>query len=118
MHKHLLFLLTLFIGSNALMAEATKGNTYRLVPVKATDKSLMTQNSSLDEKATVVLWDETDVPSQQWTLAGTLPAAVTFRNSHSQLVLGTSGTTAGTGRYTRICYCKSFRADLKMQCRS
>ena len=95
MHKITLTTLLLVFCSHAMMADIASRKTYRLVPVSASTKSLFTQNSSLDQDADVVMWDETDVPAQQWTVTGTIPSSVSFRNVYSQLILGTTTTRAG-----------------------
>lgn len=97
MHKHLLLLLAFILSSSALKAEVVSRKTYRLVPVTAPSKSLIVRNSSLDEGEPVVLWAETNVPSQQWTVTGTLPSSVTFSNVYAtRLALGITGTAATT----------------------
>lgn len=49
-------------------ASAEIGKTYRIRSKKFPTKSLLVNNSSSESDADVVLWTETDVPSQQWTL--------------------------------------------------
>ena len=60
-------------GFHVAQAQVEVGKTYRIVSLAAPSMSLFTQNSSLESSVNIVLWTETDVASQQWTLSGTLP---------------------------------------------
>ena len=90
----LLALMFLF-GFHVAQAQVEVGKTYRIVSLAAPTMSLFTQNSSLESSVNIVLWTETDVASQQWTLSGTLPETATFRNAYSRLTLGLSKTAEG-----------------------
>ena len=80
---------------HVVQAQVEVGKTYRIVSLAAPTMSLFTQNSSLESSVNIVLWTETDVASQQWTLSGTLPETATFRNAYSRLTLGLSKTAEG-----------------------
>ncbi len=54
--------------SGVLTAAAAPNGTFRLVPETNGNKSLFVENASLDAKAAIVIWTETDVPAQQWTV--------------------------------------------------
>lgn len=90
----LLTLMFLFVFHFA-QAQVEVGKTYRIVSLAAPTMSLITQNSSLESNANIVLWAETDVASQQWTLSGTLPETTTLRNAYSRLAFGLSKTAEG-----------------------
>ncbi|MCR5780859.1 MAG: glycoside hydrolase family 76 protein [Bacteroidaceae bacterium] len=90
----LLTLMFLFVFHFA-QAQVEVGKTYRIVSLAAPTMSLITQNSSLESNANIVLWAETDVASQQWTLSGTLPETTTLRNAYSRLTFGLSKTAEG-----------------------
>ena len=81
------------------MAGVESGKTYRIVSVAANGKSLFTQNSSLDihsndKPAQVMLWTETDVASQQWTLT-IREADMLIRNAYSGRYMSAASATAG-----------------------
>lgn len=44
------------------------GETYRLMSMADTTRSMFVKNSSFSQNASVVAWTETDVPAQQWTV--------------------------------------------------
>lgn len=95
----LLTLLTLLTCSPT-MAQIESGKSYRIEPVAVSGKSLMTENSSLDvsktdKSAQVMLWTETDVPSQRWT--PTVGTTTIFRNTYSRLPMVATSATAGAG---------------------
>lgn len=66
--KRILLTLLLTLALQATWATLEIGHTYRIVLDGAPAHSLFVQNSSFSDKAPVVLWTETDVPSQQWQL--------------------------------------------------
>lgn len=92
-NRVLLAVLTFVFGHHLLWAGITSTKTYRIVSVSNPEKSLIVKNSSLDRDIDVVLWAETDVPSQQWTIAGTVPTSTVFRNVYSKLSMGVSSTS-------------------------
>lgn len=68
-----LIVLLALCGTSAAKVEADK--TYRIASVAVNGKSLFVENSSLDyhttgKSAQIMLWSETDVASQQWTISG------------------------------------------------
>ena len=91
----LLCVLSLAMCNGALRAEIDATKAYRIVPVSAPGKSLITRNSSLDKDVDVVIWTETDVASQQWSATGSVSTSVVLRNTYSGLSLGVSSTSKG-----------------------
>jgi len=81
--KHLLFSFALMCSVLAAQAGVEVGKTYRVCSKKYPTKSLFVKNSSLDLSADVVLWTETDVPAQQWTVCETTTEALALKNVHS-----------------------------------
>lgn len=83
-------------GTTHAQIEASK--TYRIESVAAPGMSLMTQNSSMDvhsdnKPAQIMLWTETDVASQQWTLSG--ETATLIRNAYSKKTMAATSADAG-----------------------
>ena len=80
-------------------AQLSEDKTYRIVPVAASSMSLMVQNSKIDNHSAdnpvnVVLWDETDVASQQWRLA--FSETYTFiTNIYSNKIMSATAASAG-----------------------
>ena len=77
------------------MAQLQEGQTYRIVPVSATGKSLFVKDASRANNAEVQIWAETDVPVQQWTL-GTVGANYTLRNVYTGAYLALTGNSRGS----------------------
>ena len=67
------------------------GKTYRIMPEENTTKSLFVNNSSRENNAPVVLWTETDVPAQQWTVVEVADEGVVFQNVYTSKYLNVSG---------------------------
>ena len=71
----ILSLLVLLAWCGSAVAKVEADKTYRIECVGASGKSLFVENSSLDYHSTgktaqVLLWSDTDVASQQWTVGG------------------------------------------------
>lgn len=84
-------------GTTYAQLDLTK--TYRIESVAAPGKSLMTQNSSLDihsndKEAHIVLWTETDVASQQWTVGNMTSGLI--RNVYSKKTISAFAAQAGS----------------------
>lgn len=75
-------------------ARVETGKAYRIESVAAEGRSLLTENSSLDSGVDIVLWRNTGVPSQHWTVMGT-SSQTTMRNVYSSLLLGVASITSG-----------------------
>ena len=71
-------------------AEVAPGQTYRIVPAANAEKSLMVADASLAEKAPVVVWTETDVPAQQWTVEDAGDGTVYLKNVYTGKYLDAS----------------------------
>ena len=95
----ILFVLLSTLAAATLRAGLTPGTTYRLQSVGAGSRSLFVKDASTATNADVVLWPETDVPAQQWTLTAVGNTAFALRNVYTGLFLGLSGT--GRGATTR-----------------
>lgn len=70
------------------------GKAYRIEPLAAPGKTLLTQNSSLDVNVDVVLWPVTDVASECWTT--TTSSTTIIRNVYSNITLAAATSTAGS----------------------
>lgn len=96
-------LLILALMMTAISAEAFEaGQTVRLVN---SGKSVLVKNSSLDENANVVLWTETNVNSQRWTLSAKGTSTFFLTNDYTGFYLaglssGTSGNVGQTNKTT------------------
>lgn len=84
----------LFLATVTAFAQLTVGQTYRIVPVIATDRVLFTENASLNVNSPVVLWTTTNVPAEQWTV-GTVGDYLTFKNVYTGRFLSTTSSSTG-----------------------
>lgn len=84
------------LGSHAF----EDGQTIRLVN---RGKSVIVKNSSLDANAEAVLWTETNVNSQRWTISEKSNGTFLLQNDYSELFLAglTSGTAGNVGQASR-----------------
>ena len=75
----------------AVNAEAAieNGKTYRIVPDGNDKSSLFVQNASKADKAPVVVWTETNVPAQQWTIVALDKDNVALKNVYTGKYLDT-----------------------------
>ena len=89
--KRLPTLLVLVVFSIAVSGAVEPGKTYRIMPEENQSKSLFVNNSSLGDHAAVVLWTETDVPAQQWTVVEGTGGELAFKNVYTGKYLNTSG---------------------------
>ncbi|MBO4606313.1 MAG: RICIN domain-containing protein [Prevotella sp.] len=66
------YIVALLMIATAVGAEAAveNGKTYRIVPDANHQTSLFVKNASKADMTPVVVWTETNVPAQQWTLVG------------------------------------------------
>ena len=62
----LLMLMSASLPLSAALAGVEPGKTYRIAVGTDEQHSLMVADASLEEKAAVVVWTDTDVPAQQW----------------------------------------------------
>ncbi len=76
------------------------GQTIRLVN---SGKSVLVENSSLDENKNAVLWTETNVNSQRWTLASKTNGTFYLSNDYTGFYLGglTSGSSGNVGQISK-----------------
>lgn len=99
-HQHLLKQLTLLLAllltsTLSVLAQVQIDRTYRIVPVGRSQLSLFVKDARLSAGADVVLWSETNVPAQQWTIGHSGTNGFTIRNAYSGLYLGLKDNTHG-----------------------
>ncbi len=66
-----------------LHAALEVGKTYRIAPEGSGGKSLFVSNASVADRQAVVVWTETDVPAQQWTVTRLSGKTVVLKNVYS-----------------------------------
>lgn len=101
MNKLTRTILFLVLAMMALQAQAFEtGQTIRIVNG---GKSILVENSSLDENKKVVLWTETNVNSQRWTLTAKTNGTFFVANDYTGFYLAglTSSTSGNVGQTTR-----------------
>ena len=101
MNKLTRTLLFFILAMMALQAQAFEtGQTIRIVNG---GKSILVENSSLDENKKVVLWTETNVNSQRWTLTAKTNGTFFVANDYTGFYLAglTSSTSGNVGQTTR-----------------
>ena len=91
MKKILLVLVTILSGQ-VFAAGITSGQTYKIV--SAGNKTLTVKNSSLNSGANVVIWTETDVNAQRWTLTVDENNKYQLSNVYSGKILYRNGSVA------------------------
>lgn len=100
--KRLLLLFVLVFAVWMVRAEVVPGLTYRIVPDSNPSKSLFVSNASFREHTPVVVWTETNVPAQQWTVVDLGRGGMAFRNVYTGKFLdATSGSLLQTGQQAR-----------------
>ncbi len=80
--------LMLAVAVNAAAA-VENGKTYRIVPDGNDKSSLFVKNASKADKTPVVVWTETNVPAQQWTIVSLDGETVALKNVYTGLYLDT-----------------------------
>lgn len=75
---------------SSVFAQISSGKTYRIASFYAAGKSLTTTNSSLDAKADVITWTETNVDAQRWTAVASGDNFFYLANAYSGLVMSES----------------------------
>ena len=101
MNKLTRTLLFFVLAMMALQAQAFEtGQTIRIVNG---GKSILVENSSLDENKKVVLWTETNVNSQRWTLTAKTNGTFFVANDYTGFYLAglTSSTSGNVGQTTK-----------------
>ena len=78
----------LAVAVNAAAA-VENGKTYRIVPDGNDKSSLFVKNASKADKTPVVVWTETNVPAQQWTIVSLEGETVALKNVYTGLYLDT-----------------------------
>lgn len=75
-----LILASIFLST---YAEIEDGKTYRIALAENNSKSLFLPNATKENLSQVVIWTETDVPAQQWTVTKSSDGRYSFRNVYS-----------------------------------
>ena len=88
--KRFLFFFMAAMSAGNIQAAIEPGKTYRIVPDANANKSLFVQNSSQADKAAVVIWTDTDVPAQQWTVLDAGNGNMLLRNVYTGKYLDAS----------------------------
>ena len=88
-----IFCLT-FMAAATAMAQLTVGKTYRISPVTNPDKVLFPENASLDVGSTILLWSQTNVPAEQWTV-GDKGEYLTLQNVYTRRYLSAATSSVG-----------------------
>ncbi len=81
-----LLLLPIALGVSAAVEN---GKTYRIVPDGNSRASLFVKDASKADNTPVVVWTETDVPAQQWTIVGLDNGMVGLKNVYTGKYLDT-----------------------------
>ena len=89
MKRFLFFFMTVMVVGN-IQAAIEPGKTYRIVPDVNDNKSLFVKNASQADKTAVVIWTNTDVPAQQWTVLDAGNGEVLLRNVYTGKYLDAS----------------------------
>lgn len=93
--RYILFFLLSFVLLPAQAIEV--GQTYRIASKKFPTKSLFVQDSKREAGTDIVLWTETDVPSQQWKLtSGGSATNFALQNIYTALYAAPQSKTAGS----------------------
>ena len=96
-------LIALALMSASVLAQAFEdGQTVRIVNDKS-GKSILVENSSLDENKNVVLWTETNVNAQRWTLTAKTNGTFLLCNDYTGFYLAglTSASSGNVGQTTK-----------------
>ena len=88
-------LFTLSFSVSPADAQLQEGHTYRLQPVTNAALNLFPENASLDASTPIVLWEQTDVPAEQWEV-GRLGFHYTFQNTYTRYFLSVSNNSVGS----------------------
>ena len=92
--KSIRFLFALILMAISFNAKALEdGQTVRLIN---SNKSVFVVNSSLDEGRPTVLWTETNVNAQRWTIEAKSNGTFLLSNDYTGFYLATLGTGAGS----------------------
>ncbi len=85
--------ITLLMIAMATVAEAAieNGKTYRILPDGNSRSSLFVKNAAKADKTPVVVWTETNVPAQQWTVIGLEDGSVALQNVYTRKYLDVAG---------------------------
>ena len=72
-------------------AAIENGKSYRIVPDGNSRSSLFVKNASKADKTPVVVWTETNVPAQQWTIISLEEGGVALQNVYTRKYLDVEG---------------------------
>lgn len=88
--KRFLFFFMAAMAAGNIQAAVEPGKTYRIVSDVNDNKSLFVKNASQADKAAVVIWTNTEVPAQQWTVLDAGNGEVLLRNVYTGKYLDAS----------------------------
>ncbi len=93
MKKGMRIIIAILMMTTATGTEAAieNGKTYRIVPDGNSRSSLFVRNASKADKTPVVVWTETDVPAQQWTIVSLEDGGVALQNVYTKKYLDVAG---------------------------
>ena len=80
--------------TTSLSAQIQVDETYRLVPLSVTDKTLFPENAAMEHSTPIVMWEETHVPAEQWTVIGS-GQFYAFKNVYSGWYLAPTSKSRG-----------------------
>ncbi|WP_290048328.1 glycoside hydrolase family 76 protein [uncultured Muribaculum sp.] len=90
-----LFFLTLFLESSALESGKT-------CSISLGDKAIFVQNANIQNSKPVVLWSDTRVPAQRWSLEPGDDGTYAFANLYTNYYLGVTRQSAGAEICQRV----------------
>ena len=93
--KHLLTTFLTCLCVLTAQAAITMAQTYRVTSKKFTNKSLFVKDASIAANTDVVLWTETKVPAQQWTLHEVSDTTAALLNNYTSTYATASTMRAG-----------------------
>ena len=86
---------------NEARADVAEGKTYRIVPDGNAHASLFVKNASKETQTPVVVWTETDVPAQQWSVIACGEGKMLLKNVYTGMYLDViNGALVQTGNGT------------------
>ncbi|MBR1518327.1 MAG: carbohydrate-binding protein [Prevotella sp.] len=112
MKRNIISLLLSLTATVGMSAAVESGNVYKIALSDGTGKSLMVSNSTFGNGIDVVVWTETDVPSQQWEAVATDDGGFQLKNVYTGTCIGRAGVlkeniaarTLGAGSVSRTTW--------------
>ncbi len=91
MKRNIISLLLSLTATVGMSAAVESGNVYKIALSDGTGKSLMVNNSAFGNGIDIVVWTETDVPSQQWEAVATNDGGFQLKNVYTGTCIGRAG---------------------------